>query len=76
MQLVGSANVSVGTSYPGFFLMVYFFTCFLVGVLATLFAAVRMWRASRAGAPRELVLGYMGVMVVASAISLLVLRLL
>jgi len=48
----------------------------LVGVLATVFAAARMWKASRSGAPRELVLGYLGVMVLASAISLLVLRLL
>lgn len=46
----------------------------IVGVLVTLFAAVRMWRASRAGAPRELVLGYLGLMVAASAISLLLLR--
>ncbi len=46
----------------------------IIGVLVTLFAAVRMWRASRSGAPRELVLGYLGLMVAASAISLLVLR--
>jgi hypothetical protein len=46
----------------------------LVGVLVTVFAAARMWRASRSGAPRELVLGYLGMMVVASAVSLLVLR--
>lgn len=47
-----------------------------VGVATTVFAAVRMWRASRRGAPRELVLGYVGIMVAASAVSLLVLRLL
>ncbi len=46
----------------------------LVGVLVTVFAAARMWRASRTGQPRELVLGYLGLMVAASAISLLVLR--
>lgn len=46
----------------------------VVGIAATLFAAVRMWRASRAGAPRELVFGYLAMMVAASAISLLVLR--
>ncbi len=46
----------------------------VVGVLVTVLAAARMWRASRSGAPRELVLGYVAVMVVASAVSLLVLR--
>ncbi|MCW2921229.1 MAG: hypothetical protein JWL76_1103 [Thermoleophilia bacterium] len=46
----------------------------LVGVALTLFAAVRMWRASKSGAPRELVLGYLALMVAASAISLLLLR--
>jgi hypothetical protein len=46
----------------------------VVGVATTLFAAVRMWKASRTGAPRELVLGYLALMVAASAISLLVLR--
>jgi hypothetical protein len=46
----------------------------IVGVATTVFAAARMWRASRSGAPRELVLGYLGLMVAASAISLLVLR--
>lgn len=48
----------------------------LVGVSTTVFAAVRMWRASRAGAPRELVLGYLALMIGVSAASLLVLRLL
>jgi surface polysaccharide O-acyltransferase-like enzyme len=47
-----------------------------LGVLGTIFAAVRMWRANRSGAPRELVLGYLGLMVVISVVSLLVLRLL
>lgn len=46
----------------------------LLGVLVTVFAAARMWRASRTEAPRELVLGYLGLMVAASAVSLLVLR--
>ena len=45
-----------------------------VGVLVTLLAAARMWRANRAGAPREQVLGYVGIMLAASAVSLLVLR--
>lgn len=45
-----------------------------IGVLATLFAAVRMWRASRAGAPREQVLGYVAIMLVASVVSLVLLR--
>jgi hypothetical protein len=46
----------------------------IVGVVATLFAAVRMWRATKSGAPRELVLGYLAMMVAASGISLLLLR--
>lgn len=45
-----------------------------LGVCATIFAAVRMWRASRAGAPRELVIGYLALMVLSSLVSLLVLR--
>lgn len=44
------------------------------GVVATTFIAARMWRASRAGAPREQLLGYMALMVATSAVSLLVLR--
>lgn len=48
----------------------------LVGVAVTIFAAVRMWRASRSGAPRELVLGYLALMVVASVVSSLLLRVL
>lgn len=46
----------------------------VVGVSITLFAAVRMWRAARRGAPRELVIGYLALMLVASAVSLLLLR--
>lgn len=46
----------------------------LAGVSVTVAFAVRLWRASRAGAPRELQLGYIGMMVAASAVSLLVLR--
>ena len=46
----------------------------LLGVSVTIFAAVRMWRANRSGAPRELVYGYLGLMLVASIVSLLVLR--
>ena len=36
--------------------------------------AVRMWRANKAGAPRELVLGYVALMILAAALSSLVLR--
>ena len=46
----------------------------LVGVLVTIYAAARMWRASRSGAPRELVIGYLALMVGASAVSMLLLR--
>ena len=46
----------------------------LIGVLATMFAAARMWRASRSGAPREQVIGYVGIMLAASVVTLLVLR--
>jgi hypothetical protein len=45
-----------------------------IGILVTLFAAARMWRASRSGAPTEQVLGYVGIMLVASVLSLLILR--
>lgn len=48
----------------------------LLGVGTTLFAAVRFWRATRRGAPRELVLGYLGLMLAASIVSVLLLRLL
>lgn len=48
----------------------------LLGVSTTIFAAARMWRGSRTGAPREQLLGYMAIMVAASAVSLLVLRVL
>jgi hypothetical protein len=47
-----------------------------VGVLVTMFAAARMWRATRSGAPREQVLGYVGIMLAASVFTLLVLRVL
>lgn len=46
------------------------------GVLVTLLAAGRMWRASRSGAPTEQVLGYVAIMLAASLLSLLVLRVL
>lgn len=46
----------------------------LVGVMVTILAAARMWRASRAGAPREQVIGYVGIMLAASVVTLLVLR--
>ncbi|MCW2955846.1 MAG: hypothetical protein JWO69_715 [Thermoleophilia bacterium] len=46
----------------------------LLGVAVTTLAAVRMWRATRRGAPRELILGYLTLMVVASAVSVLLLR--
>lgn len=46
----------------------------LAGVLATVVAAARLWRASRTGAPRELQLGWLAIMVASSALSLLVLR--
>lgn len=46
-----------------------------IGVSATLFAAVRMWRANRRGAPQELVYGYLALMVAASAVTVLALRL-
>ena len=45
-----------------------------VGCGVTIFAAARLWRASRRGAPRELVLGYLALMIAASLVSLLVLR--
>lgn len=47
-----------------------------VGVFVTIFAAARMWRASRSGASREQLVGYMAIMVAASAVTLLVLRVL
>lgn len=46
------------------------------GVLVTILAAVRLRSAARRGAPRELQLGYLGIMIAATAISLLLLRLL
>jgi hypothetical protein len=48
----------------------------LAGVSVTAFAATRIWQASRRGAPRELLLGYAALMVAASVVTMLVLRLL
>jgi hypothetical protein len=45
-----------------------------IGVLVTVLAAVRMWKASRRGAPTEQLLGYVGIMLAASVVTLLVLR--
>ena len=45
----------------------------LVGVVATIYAAARMWTASRRG-QRDLTLGYLALMVIASVASLLLLR--
>lgn len=44
------------------------------GVAVTVLAAVRMWRATRRGAPNELVLGYIALMVVATVVTTLLLR--
>jgi hypothetical protein len=44
------------------------------GVSVTIFAAIRMWQSVRRDAPRELVLGYLALMLVASAVSMLLLR--
>lgn len=46
----------------------------LVGVAITIFAALRMWKANRSGAPRELVLGYVALMVAASVVTSLLVR--
>lgn len=46
-----------------------------IGVVTTCFAAVRMWSANRSGKPRELVLGYLALMLVASAVTMVTLRL-
>lgn len=48
----------------------------LVGVTITILSAARIWRASKAGAPREQVIGYMAIMVAAAAITMLLLRVL
>ncbi|MCB0877643.1 MAG: hypothetical protein KDC46_01495 [Thermoleophilia bacterium] len=45
-----------------------------IGVAVTVLAAARMWRASRSGAPREQVLGYVALMVGASVVTTLLLR--
>lgn len=47
-----------------------------VGVAATIVAAWRLWSASRRGAPRELLLGYLALMVLASVVTALLLRVL
>jgi hypothetical protein len=46
----------------------------VAGVAVTIFAAVRMWRANRSGAPRELVLGYAALMVAATVVTSLLVR--
>lgn len=46
----------------------------VVGITLTLFAAARMWQANRRGDARELVVGYLALMIAASAASLLLLR--
>ena len=48
----------------------------VIGIAVTLVAATRMWRASRRGAPTELVLGYVALMVVAAVVTMLLLRVL
>lgn len=45
-----------------------------IGVLLTIAIAGRLWRASRRGASRELQLGYLALMVVASVVTALLLR--
>jgi hypothetical protein len=45
-----------------------------IGVIMTITIAVRLWRAARRGAPRELQLGYLALMVLTSAITSLLLR--
>ena len=47
-----------------------------LGIAVTITAAVRMWHATRRGAQRELVLGYLAMMLLASAVTVLLLRLL
>ncbi len=44
------------------------------GIALTLVSAARMWRASRRGAPNELVLGYVALMVAAAVATMLLLR--
>lgn len=46
----------------------------VVGVTVTVAVAARLWRASRRGAPRELQLGYVALMVAASVLTMLALR--
>ncbi len=47
-----------------------------LGVAVTLFAAARMWRASRGGGSNELVVGYLALMIAASVVTMLLLKLL
>lgn len=46
----------------------------VVGVTSTIAVAVRLWRAARKGAPRELQLGYVALMIAASVVTMLALR--
>jgi hypothetical protein len=46
----------------------------VIGVISTIVIAVRLWRASRRGAPRELQLGYLALMVLISVVTSLLLR--
>lgn len=46
----------------------------IVGVAVTVAVAVRLWRASRRGASRDLQLGYVALMVSASVLTMLALR--
>lgn len=48
----------------------------IVGVTITIFSAVRIWRGSRRGAPRDQLVGYMALMVAAAAVTMLLLRVL
>jgi hypothetical protein len=47
-----------------------------IGVAVTVFAAWRMWQTTRARGSRDLVLGYLALMLGASAVSVLLLRVL
>lgn len=46
----------------------------IIGCGITLFSAIRIWQTMRSRGPRELVLGYIALMLIVSGISLLVLR--
>ena len=47
-----------------------------LGAIATIALAVLLWRAARRGAPRELQLGYLALMLLVGACSMLVIRVL